>query len=546
MIEDISAQIAATLADRGSGTIFGVPGGGNNLEMIGAAESHGVRFVLAHTETAATIMAGVDAELSGRVSASIVTRGPGAASAVNGVAQAMLDRQPLLMLSDTVSQADSDRVSHQLLDQRQMFGAVSKWSTVIGSAEPAHTIAAALDVATSGRPGPVHLDIDPTSDLGSPPPPVAAGPRGELTRALEVVATARRPVVLVGIGGRSHGEQIRRIVAGSGTPVMMTYKAVGALPDSDPHVAGLFTGALSDAMVLHEADVIVCIGLDTVELIPNPWNLDATIISLAQWPETHPYFEPDLEVVGDLATLLPEIPEITADWGANVVAAHRARISEVLMSGAAPDLGVAPWDIVSVTRAAADAGSIATVDAGAHMLAAMPLWKTERPGELLISSGLATMGFALPAAIAAAIRQPDRRTYCFVGDGGLGMALAELETVIRLALPITIVVFNDSRLTLIELKQKPRGHGGAGAVSYRPTDFAMIAAAVGIASRRIEDLPELTRAVSHSSSTQGPELLDVLVDSSAYRHVIDVVRHGTNGSAVGPRQTVVPSWSAGR
>lgn len=530
-IEQISARIARTLAEHGSGTIYGVPGGGNNLEMIGAAEAEGTRFVLAHTETAATIMAGVDAELTGRVSASVVTRGPGAASGVNGAAQALLDRQPVLMLTDTVSAADSVRISHQLLDQRTMFTPATKWSTVIGRHVPDEVLASAVEVATTGRPGPVHLDIDPTSDHSSIPPTAPAA-TGSLPDALALIAGARRPIVLVGVGARAHGAEILRIVGDSGTPVLQTYKAAGVLPSSDRHVAGLLTASATDALLLREADVIVCVGLDTVELIPNPWAFDAAVVSISSWPETHPYFVNDVEVVGDLAELLPQVPALTTEWGGAEVERHRARISSMLMGGAAPKFGVAPWDIVHATRSAAPAGSVATVDAGAHMLAAMPLWDAENPGELLISSGIATMGFALPAAIAAAIVDPRRRIYCFVGDGGLGMVLAELETVARLQLPITVIVFNDSTLTLIELKQKAQGHGGTNAVGYRATDFAMIAAAVGIRSDRIEDLTQLTAHLADSSPVHGPEVLDVLVDSSAYRHVIDVVRLGAEGTSL--------------
>lgn len=531
-IEDVASTIAGTLSQHRAGFIYGVPGGGNNLEVIGAAESRGVRFVLTHTETAGTIMAGVHAELTGRISASVMTRGPGAASGVNGAAQALLDRQPLLMLTDTVSDADSARISHQLLDQRAMFGAVTKWSTVVGRKDPEQVLESAVEVATSGRPGPVHLDIDPTADHDSDPPPRPQA-AGDLHRALALIKRARRPVILLGLGARGFGQEVLRIVADSGTPVMMTYKAKGVLPDSDPHVAGLFTGAHADGAVLREADLIVCLGLDTVELIPNPWPFEAGVLSLASWPESHPYLEYDVEVVGDLASLLVEVAPIAADWDADFVTRHRERATSTLLGGAQPDFGVAPWDIVHCARQAAPSGSVATVDAGAHMLAAMPLWSTENPGEILISSGLATMGFSLPAAIAAALVHPDRRTYCFVGDGGLGMVLAELETVARLRLPITVIVFNDSTLTLIELKQKSEGNGGPKAVKYRATDFAMIAQAVGIPAQHVEDLPQLAATLQDTSPLRGPEVLDVLVDSRSYRHVIDVVRHGSEGMPAG-------------
>jgi acetolactate synthase I/II/III large subunit len=175
-------------------------------------------------------------------------------------------------------------------------------------------------------------------------------------------------------------------------------------------------------------------------------------------------------------------------------------------------------------RSIAPPGSVATVDAGAHMLAAMPLWCTENPGEVLVSSGLATMGFALPAAIAASLLQPGVRVFCLVGDGGLGMVLGELETAARLRLPLTIAVFNDSALSLIKIKQRASGHGGSRAVSYGPTDFAGIARAYGIPSARVTCRQELRDAARRSLEVAGPMLLDVLVDPSGYPHILRAIR----------------------
>ena len=140
---------------------------------------------------------------------------------------------------------------------------------------------------------------------------------------------------------------------------------------------------------------------------------------------------------------------------------------------------MAPWDVVRIVREAAPPASVATVDAGAHMLAVMPLWSVDEPGQVLISSGLATMGYAVPAAVGAALARPDQRVFCFVGDGGLGMVLGELETIARLRLAVTVVVFNDASLSLIRVKQRPEGHGDERAVRYSPVDFAAVAAGLG-------------------------------------------------------------------
>ena len=150
------------------------------------------------------------------------------------------------------------------------------------------------------------------------------------------------------------------------------------------------------------------------------------------------------------------------------------------------------------------------------MLVAMPLWHVDEPGEALISSGLATMGFALPAAIAAAVARPGRHVVCLVGDGGLGMALAELETVARLGLPIVVVVFDDAALSLIRIKQAPEGHGGEPAVRFRDVDFAASHAPSASRPSGSRSATALARALREALARPGPSLIDAVVDPSGY------------------------------
>jgi acetolactate synthase-1/2/3 large subunit len=312
-------------------------------------------------------------------------------------------------------------------------------------------------------------------------------------------------------------------------PVLCTYKARGAAPDSSSWCAGVATGATIESPVLQGADLIIGIGLDPVELIPAAWPYDAPVVLLGGWPiDDSVYFGPRMatEVVGELSHLVEKVSAaLHTDWLLGDGHAFRRRSEEELRA-AVPSAPTAltPQEVVEVANGAAASGTIATVDAGAHMLVAVPLWTANAPGELLISSGLATMGFALPAAIAAALVHPDRRVVCFTGDGGIGMALAELETVARLGLPITIVVFNDSTLSLIAAKQHPTDHGGELAVRYRPIDFAAVAQACGLEAERIHEVDAYDRAVRASFARSGPTLLDVQVDPSAYSAVLDAVR----------------------
>jgi acetolactate synthase I/II/III large subunit len=495
-----------------------VPGGGNNLEVVGACERAGLRFVLVHGETAAAIMAGVDGELTGAPGACVVTRGPGVASAVNGLAQALLDRQPLVLISDAVPLADRARISHQRIDQDALVGQVAKWSASIGVDGAHDVIDAATRIACRQPQGPVHLAFAPDAPRPSIPS-VSPSATGDEARAAALLASSERPVFALGVGARHAAEQLRGLLEGHGWPVLTTYKAKGIVSEHAEHAAGLLTGATIEAPVLEGADLIIGVGLDPVELIPAGWPYDAPLLALGEWPLVDAYFTPEVELVGPLEALLALVGDhLRAGRG------KLPRVARLRAAMRVPTRGLAPHEVVDATRARAPAGTIATVDAGAHMLVAMPLWTVDGPGEALISSGLATMGFALPAAVAAALARPGRRVVCFTGDGGLGMTLAELETLARLALPVVVVVFNDSALSLIEIKQAPEGHGGTGAVRYRDTAFAEVARAVGIPARRVEDNGELEAALGEALDSAGPYLIDAVVDPSGYPAVLAATR----------------------
>jgi acetolactate synthase-1/2/3 large subunit len=365
----------------------------------------------------------------------------------------------------------------------------------------------------------VHLAFDPTVD-GDAAPVVPAAPPVDgraAASARALLAAARRPVLVLGLDAVPHAAAVREAVAELDVPVLVTYEAKGVVPESWPSYDGLFTGAAIERPLLGQADLIVGIGLDPVEPMPGPWPYEAPVVVLHAHPVETAYFGDPLLVSGLYADLLALLDGCRSEWPAEHGAAVRKADLEALEWTSDR---LTPHDVVRTTREVLGDTPL-TVDAGAHMLVAMPLWQTDHPGRVLISNGLATMGFSLPAAIAAALATPGRRVACFVGDGGLGMVLAELETLARLSLDVTVVVFDDATLTLIKLKQG-RAQGGGGAVDYGPVDFAGVATAMGVPGTRVEDVDGLRRALEHPGT--GPRLIDARIDPSAYRHVITTIR----------------------
>ncbi len=536
--ERLAGVLARGLATGGVRAVFGLPGGGNNLEVVGAVHSIGLPFVLAHSETAATIMAAVHADLTGAPSAVVVTRGPGAASAVNGAAQALLDRQAIIVLTDSVAARDRSRITHQYVDQRAMFRPVTKATADLGGHEPEQVITDALALAARHPRGPVHLDFDPSSTEAAQ---LARDESSDqvtedtLHAACDLLRAAHHPVVVLGLGARDVVTPVRDLLNGSHVPVLTTYRAKGVIPDHWANCAGLLTGATVESAVLARADVILAIGLDSVELIPAPWVYPAPVVSISSWVDPSDYLPRAVDLVGDLDQLVAGLSgSLDSEWPAGSGKQFRQAGIALLVEEAEPAAGISPQRLIRRVRALAPAGTIATVDAGAHMLAVLPLWETEDRDEMIVSSGLATMGFALPAAIAAALARPNRRIVCFVGDGGLGMVLAELETLGRLNLPVSVVVFNDSRLSLIAVKQVSERHGGESAVAYCDIAFDRLADGFGISSHTVSTADGLDEAISASLTAIGPSLLDVRVDPSYYPGVLDAIR--------GERHRVTSDW----
>src|SRR5262245_44645986 len=249
-------------------------------------------FVLTATETGGAIAAVAQAEITGSPGACLTTIGPGVASVVNGVACARLDRAALIVLTDSYPAAGGDVFAHQRLDHHQLLAPATQWSATITPANAAAVVAKALACAAAPPPGPVHLECPPdalaatmVSDVSDTPPGGKAfPPPGEVSdtsdTARAAIARARKPLVLVGVGARrpSDAAAIRSLCERRGLPAMVTYKAKGVIADDDPHFAGVFTNGTIEQQIVGDADLLIGVGFDPVELLPRPWRPKAPIV----------------------------------------------------------------------------------------------------------------------------------------------------------------------------------------------------------------------------------------------------------------------------
>ena len=518
--------LVAQFAARGVKRIYGVPGGDCSLDIIAAAHDAGIALILARTESAAAMMAAAEAELDGSLGVLLTTRGPGLANGVNGVACAMLDRCGIVVISDGYEN-DQAFVSHQRFDQQRMLEPVTKGSLRVDSPQALPAVGALLDLSLARPRGPVYLEVTGQGMRNKVPvlslpikaaaqAPLPAHPIEALAAAREWMVRARRPIVIAGLQTREPGaaQGLRELARRWQCPVFATYMGKGALPDADPSMMGLFMAGGAEDEAIRSADLILTYGLDPIELLPKPWSYAAPVVELATHAFARNHFTPAAALVGDLGVAATQLGEGLgrSGWQAEELKALKAHMHARAF---AEGVGITPPLLAQTACRLLPPDARITVDAGAHMLPVMAFFEARQPRDVLISRGLATMAYALPSAVGAALADPSRPVVAFTGDGGLMMCASELATAVQAGCKLTVVVFNDSAIAMIGVKQERRGLARRG-MDYSPSDFALVAQGYGCAGFRVSEAAELGPTLQRAFAADGPALIDVLVDPSTY------------------------------
>jgi acetolactate synthase I/II/III large subunit len=525
---NVAELLISRLSARGVKRIYGLPGGGSSLDLLAAASDVGIEFVLVRSENAAVMMAAAEAELTGVPGVVITTKGPGVANAVNGLAYASLDRSAVVFLCDGFDAEERGFVTHQVFDQAGLLAPLTKAYSTLGADDVAAEIDALLALALAPPAGPVCIELTSqgarrkvaTTSAASvtevPAAPPAMAPT--LAAACSLLQQARRPVVLIGLEAReaAAAAATRELVDLLDCPVLTTYKAKGVVADA--RCTGLFTCGAAEQECVGRADLIICVGLDPVELIRKRWTYTAPVLDIATLRHEPHYVRPTVGMYGPIAAHLGALAQsaVGSQWSAEEIMALRQGIEKRLQyMGQGP---IGPQAVVEIMAQEAGRAGVhprVTIDAGAHMFSAMAFWPCEQPNDVLISNGLATMAFALPAAIASARHEPDRPVVAFTGDGGLLMCLGELSTAAAQSATLVVVVFNDAALSLIAIKQQ-EGKVPENAVAWTHPDFAAVMRGLGGAGYRVTSCEEYRSAVVDALARGGPAVIDVVVDATGY------------------------------
>ncbi len=521
--------IAEGLMAAGATHAFGIPGG-EVLALVDALERAGIRFLLAKHENAAGFMAEGLWHMTGAQPVLVATLGPGVANAVTAVAHASQDRVPLLFITGCVDQALAESYTHQVFDHQAVLRPLVKASFRASPGTEALVIAKAVALARRGRPGPVHIDLSISVaeaqaewQASSQPLLSASAVPADLDPAAELLAAARRPLVIAGLDlvNQEGSAALERFILRTGAPLLTTYKAKGLLPEADPRViGGIGLSPKADAIVkplIEAADLIVLAGYDPIEMRQgwrHPWPQDKPVIDIVAEAMPHGMHAATLLLEGDVGEILTRLadalPDRSSVWPGGEPAVIRAGLREAFAAPAA----WGPHAVFETLRAVAPASTVATADSGAHRILLSQMWNCDGPRRLLQSTGLCTMGCALPLATGAALGS-GRPVLCFVGDAGLEMVLGELAPLRDLRLPVIIVTLVDESLGLIALKQRQMGLARAG-VDFGGTDFAAVARAMGGHGVTVQDRETLAREAEAAFRRDGFTLLACRIDAASY------------------------------
>ncbi|NUB43294.1 thiamine pyrophosphate-binding protein [Fertoebacter nigrum] len=525
--------LAGRLYQAGCRHAFGMPGG-EVLTLIDALEKAGIRFILCKHENAAGFMAEGVHHRDGAPGILVATIGPGAMNGVNVVANALQDRVPLIVLTGCTDADEALRYTHQVMDHQAVFAPITK-ATFRLTAAGADIIAdKAVGIATEGRSGPVHIDV-PISVADAPVTvdrlrrravalPLEPAPSEGFALAQDWLAAAERPLMIVGLDAVKDGAGpvIRHFAETFGVPYLTTYKAKGIVPEDHPLcLGGAGLSPLADRHLLpllRAADLILCVGYDPIEMRQGwteIWHPDDTrVIDISAVPNHHYVHQAGVNIVADTGAALTALArEITPrkTWAGGEPGQTQAALAAAFPRD--DDWGAA--GVIAECAAVLPRDTIASVDSGAHRILLSQMWRCGEPRALLQSSGLCTMGCAVPLAMGVSVVEPARTVVSFSGDAGMLMVAGELSTAAELGLRTIFVVFVDASLALIELKQRQRQMPNTG-VDFARHDFAAIGRAFGGHGVTVDNRADLRAALEQAMQADRFTLIAAAIDRRSY------------------------------
>ena len=528
------------LEEEGVERIFGVPGEENADVMISLNDSK-IDFVLCRHEQAAAFAADAYGRLTGKAGVCLATLGPGATNLVTGLADANMDRAPVVAIIGQGSTKRLHKESHQNMDSVAMMRPISKWSQSILSADNiTEVVRKAFKVAVAEKPGVTVIELPEDLaklDVGDTPlTPVKvrrpAADHKAIAQAVDLIGKASNPIILAGNGAirKRAAAQLSRLAQKTGIGVVNTFMGKGAVSMHDEHclyTMGLGSGDYNN-LAFDDADLVISCGYDLVEYSPSAWNRKnqetKKIIHIDFWEaEVDKDYQPDVEVVGDLADALWQLNEALNQNFEGKLPLFDVKKRSDLRGKLTQDFAaekddasvpVKPQKILWDVRQVLGDGDILLSDVGAHKMWISRYFQCVEPNTCLISNGFCTMGFAMPGSIGAKIAFPERRVLSISGDAGFMMNVQDLETAVRRKLNIVAMVWEDGEYGLIKWKQQNGFDGKHSDLAFTNPDFEALASSFGMWGKKVTSTDQIVPLLEEAFSQEGPALISVPVDYS--------------------------------
>ncbi|MBK8164152.1 MAG: acetolactate synthase large subunit [Gammaproteobacteria bacterium] len=517
------------LENEGVGYIFGIPGE-ENLELMDALRDSSIRFVTTRHEQGAAFMADVYGRLTGRAGVCLSTLGPGATNLITAVADANMDHAPLVAISGQASTNRLHKESHQVLDLELIFQHITKYSSRLLTPNIIpEVIRKAFKQAQLEKTGAAFIEFPEnvaTMEVDAAPLPVRHPTMPEpaaasILRAAELISAAHSPMILAGNGiirARAWRE-LETFAERLNIPVANTFMAKGVIPFRHPMALGTVGLQAKDYINcgFDHADVIICVGYDLVEYHPYLWHRtrDRKLIHVDSSPaEIDASYCVETGVVGDLKHSLLRLAEAARPHqGHRMRPLRQALIEEMNLHRDDHSVPLKPQKIIWDLRTALGLEDIVICDVGAHKLWMARMFRCEYPNTCIISNGFASMGIAVPGAVAAKLAFPERAVVAVTGDAGFMMNSQEIETAMRIKVPFVILIWNDNGYGLIEWKQL-QAYGRCSNVRFTNPDFVKYAEAFGARGYRVENAADLLPILRRALADNTVSIIDCPVDYS--------------------------------
>ena len=529
----VARLVGERLRAAGVRYVTGHPGG-EVVDLIEGFREAGLEFVLTRHETAAAFMTEAMASASGTPGVCVATLGPGATNLVTGVAQAYLDRAPLIAFTGQLPADRFEITTHQKLDLRALFAPIMKWQARLTAHNAENVIDRALRETVRPRRGPVFIEVpsdmprlvtqrrtDPQVSYVPPrtPDTSAIVDRDHTRRAAHLLCHARRPVMLVGMDANDGltAPALRHFAEEWKIPVMVSPKAKGAFREDHP----LFLGTIEmlGTARLYEyidgADLVLMIGFDPVEFDRN-WTAASDVIHIGPLPNDDRYYNSAAELVGPVSESISALRSLAGAPEATRAEDDVRSFRESFRAFITPQRnGLTSQQVLAELRAALPEDALVTCDVGYNKAVTGQCLPMYQPKTFFMSNGLSSMGYGLPAALGLKLLHRESQVACVLGDGGFAMFMAELETAVRQKLGVTVIVLADDALSQIKAAQDRRGYPVTG-TTFGGLDYVALAKGFGISGHEVRTVDECRRAL-RDRPTDAPILIAAYVDPSAYQ-----------------------------